>query len=513
MLSYQPPEQDKPDLRLSELPSFEIAPFDEEKIGRFVEAWYAELARLGTVKTEDQKGLTARLAEAVARPDLKRLAPNPLLLTVMALVHTHKGRLPDARALLYEETVDILLWRWEQIKLGGDEDAPRLRQYLLEAGRMDVDLKRALWELAYRAHAMSKPDDDGEGLADIPEHRILKALAALKCDEQHPDGDLNWAQRLVDLMKVRAGLLLERQPEVFTFPHRTFQEYLAGAHLAAQTKFATETAALARADTPHWREAVLYAAGKLVYVNADVGKALSLVAELCPADAEDSEAAWRLAWLAGEVMSEIGLKRARDSAQGRDLLRRVQERLKDLLEGGKLAPRERAEAGDVLAALGDPRFDSEAWYLPKDSTLGFVQIPAGKFIMGSKEKEGRDNERPQHEVELPDFWMAKYPVTVAQFREFVNETGYKKFDEDALRDPDTRPVRYVTWYNALEYCKWLDGELKAVSRQQLVQLGDTVAQNFWQGLVDGKFHVTLPSEAEWEKAARGADGRHLSLGC
>ena len=75
VLSYQPPEQGKPDLRLSELPSFEIAPFDEEKIGRFVEAWYAELARLGTVKTEDQKGLTARLAEAVARPDLKRLAP------------------------------------------------------------------------------------------------------------------------------------------------------------------------------------------------------------------------------------------------------------------------------------------------------------------------------------------------------------------------------------------------------------------------------------------------------
>ncbi len=60
--------------------------------------------------------MVRQLQNAVRRKDLKRLAPNPLLLTVMALVHAHKGGLPDARALLYEETVEILLWRWEQIK-------------------------------------------------------------------------------------------------------------------------------------------------------------------------------------------------------------------------------------------------------------------------------------------------------------------------------------------------------------------------------------------------------------
>ena len=507
VLSYLPPEKGRPDLRLSELPVFEIAPFDQNKIDRFVSAWYAELGHLGTVPITDVDGLTAHLREAVRRPDLERLAPNPLLLTVMALVHTHKGRLPDARALLYEETVDILLWRWEQIKLGGKEDAPRLRQYLLEAGRTDVDLKRVLWEVAYNAHAASQPGEKGDALADIAEHRILKALAALKCDESNPDGDLSWAKRVVDLMKIRAGLLLERQPEVFTFPHRTFQEYLAGAHLAAQSDFATQAAVLAEQGAL-WREAILYAVGKLVFVSGDVAKPLALVAELCPEFVVDSETAWHLAWLAGEAMQEIGLKRVNDSRFGRDLLRRVQNRLRDLLEGGKLAPIERARAGSTLAALGDPRFDPENWFLPREIDLGFIPIPAGKFIMGSdpgKDGDAQKEEQPQHELDLPyTYWMAKYPVTVAQFSAFVADSGYKPQDADSLRGIANHPVDNVTWHDALEYTRWLDAQIKLIAKGRVGQ-GRTAA--FWQGLADGKLQVTLPSEAEWEKAARGADGR------
>ena len=500
VLSYQPPAQGKPDLRLKELATFEIAPFDQEKIDRFVSAWYTELGQMGSVPEQDVSALTARLREAVRRPDLRRLSSNPLLLTVMSLVHTHRGRLPDARALLYEETVDILLWRWEQVKLGGQQDAPRLRQYLLEAGRTDVDLKRVLWQLAYEAHAASKPDASGESLADIPEHRILKALAALKCDEKNPDGDLNWARHMVDLMKVRAGLLLERQPEIFTFPHRTFQEYLAGAHLAAQSNFSLLVSELARRDMALWREAILYAVGKLVYVHGDVDKPLALAAELCPQDAQDGDTPWRLAWLAGDILQEIGLKRVRDSVLGRDQLKRSQERLKDLLEGGKLAPRERVRAGNTLSQLGDPRFDPEHWHLPTStalSPLGFIHIPAGKFIMGSKDSR-YDDEKPQHELNLPDYWLAKYPVTVAQYRAFVDASGYKIKDEASLRGMLNHPVVYVTWYDALEYCKWLGKQLKVVSGQWAVS-GDP----FWQGLASGSLTISLPSEAEWEKAARG----------
>ena len=186
-LSYQDPAW-----QLEGVPSFELAPFDAEKIDSFIGAWYDELARLGVVKPEEADGLARRLREAIRRPDLWRLAPNPLLLTVMALVHTHKGRLPDARALLYEDTVDILLWRWEQFKVGEREEAPRLRRLLLDAGRSDVDLKRVLWRLAFKAHREGGAEDE-EALADIGELRLEKALAGL-----HPTGSRDWAQQVVE---------------------------------------------------------------------------------------------------------------------------------------------------------------------------------------------------------------------------------------------------------------------------------------------------------------------------
>lgn len=514
VLSYQQPQSGKPDLRLNELPTFEIAPFDQEKIDRFASAWYSELGRMGTVPSEDVSALTARLREAVRRPDLQRLAPNPLLLTVMSLVHAHRGRLPDARALLYEETIDILLWRWEQVKLGGQQDIPRLRQYLLEAGRTDVDLKRILWQLAYEAHSASRPDDNGEALADIPEHRILKALAALKCDEKNPDGDLNWARHVVDLMKTRAGLLLERQPEIFTFPHRTFQEYLAGAHLAAQADFSKLVCGLAQKDMPLWRESILYAAGKLVYVNGDVDKSLALVAELCPSDPHDGDTGWRLAWLAGDVLQEVGLKRVRDSAFGRDLLKRSQTHLKTLLETGKLAPRERARAGNTLASLGDPRFDPEHWYLPNDPTLGFIHVPPGKFIMGSDSSQ-YDDEKPQHELNLPAYWIARYPVTVAQYRAFIDTCDYKTSNEDSLSGILTHPVVNVNWYDASAYCKWLEEQLvewAKYARMEREEMDKNELSSFALGLSSGSLHVNLPNEAEWEKAARGTDGREYPWG-
>src|SRR6185369_12411226 len=174
----------------------------------------------------------------------------------MALVHTHKGQLPDARALLYEEPVDILLWRWEQLKLSEEDETPHLRALLTQVGRTDVDLKRALWQLAFAAHQQGGTTDT-EALADLGESQLEKTLKEL-----HPDKSRDWAHQVVEVMKLRAGLLLERAPEIYTFPHRTFQEYLAGAHLAAQPDFAKQATYLV-AEVAFWREVVVLAVGRL----------------------------------------------------------------------------------------------------------------------------------------------------------------------------------------------------------------------------------------------------------
>ena len=360
-----------------------------------------------------------------------------------------------------------------------------------------MDLKRVLWQLAYTIHGQRTTED---GLADIHEFTLQKALTEL-----HPAKDRNWAYKLIQTMKLRAGLLLERAPEVYTFPHRTFQEYLAGSHLAAAGKFAQTAAALA-AEGAFWRQTILLAVGRLVYLGGDTDKPLALVGELCPQRLPTSEAGWRNVWLAGDVLLEMGLHRVRDSALGLDLLDRVQQHLVKLLQAGALVPGARAAAGDVLAQLGDPRFAADTWYLPAEPLLGLIEIPAGPFTMGrdpTVEEDVNAWEQPPHGVTLPTYYIARYPVTVAQFRAFCDDSGYQPEDPDSLLDPANRPVRLITWHEALRYCGWLTATLRAWAGTP-----EPLATLLRVG-TDGSppWCITLPSEAEWEKAARGLDGR------
>jgi len=330
---------------------------------------------------------------------------------------------------------------------------------------------------------------------------LQKAVSGL-----HPDRSLDWARDVIEAMKLRAGLLLERAQGAYTFPHRTFQEYLAGAHLSSQENFAEKATQLVEAGAL-WREVTLLAVGRLVYFAGDKDKPLALVGELCPQQSTDDEAAWRKARLAGDVLVEIGLNRVKDSELGKHLGGHVRERLTELVKKGRLSAVERVRAGNTLAQLGDPRFRADAWYLPDDPMLGFIEIPAGTFLMGSDKEadsDAFDHELPQHEVELPTYYIGRYPVTVAQFRSFVEDSGHEPGDPDCLRGVPNHPFVWVSWHEAMAYCEWLTEKLRVWESGSVGAREEN--ERFWQALRDGRLRVTLPSEAEWEKAARGIEG-------
>ncbi len=175
------------------------------------------------------------------------------------------------------------------------------------------------------------------------------------------------------------------------------------------------------------------------------------------------------------------------------------QQLIDALNHPATEPIKRGEIGRRLAELGDPR---PGVGLDKDGLLDIVwcKVPAGAFLFGSnrrKDKQARDSEPAQKKVDLPTFYMAQYPVTVAQYAAFVQDGGYQNSAywtkagltwkgsknhpeygwQDAKWHIANHPVTGVTWYESVAFCRWL-------SQQRGMD-------------------IRLPTEAEFEKAARG----------
>jgi formylglycine-generating enzyme required for sulfatase activity len=200
----------------------------------------------------------------------------------------------------------------------------------------------------------------------------------------------------------------------------------------------------------------------------------------------------------------------RDDPEGMQLQQALRPTLLRILRGETEPALRRVAAGNALAELGDPRFDPELWYLPDGPLLGFVEVTGGSFLMGSDKEQdphARDEETPQHPIELPTYWLARWPVTVAQWRAFVEASGHEPADRDSLQGVATHPAIWMAWHDAIAYCGWLQERLQARAAEEVRRDLPEPERIFWEGLAGGTLRVVLPSEAEWEKGARGTDGR------
>jgi len=490
---------------LPDFESFTLAPFNQEQITNFAHAWYDE--QLGAVDVGLAKNKADDLARVALGDDLRELSQNPMLLTTMAVIHTTDVTLPKERVRLYSRAVDILLSRWHKEKVAVE----KLDAFLKDERKLRAVIER----LAYAAHSLKGQDKRKE--ADLPRPLAREILEGQDCL-----GDANIALQFLDYVDQRAGLLLGRggepgRPAEYTFPHRTFQEYLAGCYLLTGSDADRVRAFYARAaEGDTWNLAASLGAEELLYNTRNGERQLLHLAYNLLANDLMPEQNQRAALWAGQMAALIGRESVeRDEAPvgGPVYLGRLRGQLVTLLSS-TLTPPERAEAGRALARLGDPRPE-----VMTVEAMPFCFVPAGPFWMGSNQEEIKDvgeiiSESPRRQVTLPDYFIARYSVTQAQFAEFVEAGGYKEarywleakraevwrdgrihlkwanegrdrpFDFGEPFNLPNHPVLGVTWYEALAFARWLTDR--------------------WRSRLPAGWEVRLPTEAQWEKAARGS---------
>ncbi|POZ50232.1 SUMF1/EgtB/PvdO family nonheme iron enzyme [Methylovulum psychrotolerans] len=170
IITARPYAYTDPCWRLKGFSEFFLTPFDKEQRTQFIKGWYnTARSRFALYATDLKQRVEDLLDRVEHQPHLQELAERPLLLTLIAILHASGGRLPEDRVKLYEESVDLLLYRWRQ-EAFRDSDGQQLR--------LDKkDLLACLQSLAYNAHkAQQQQQADNRHTADISTAAIYTAF-------------------------------------------------------------------------------------------------------------------------------------------------------------------------------------------------------------------------------------------------------------------------------------------------------------------------------------------------
>ncbi len=431
---------------------FDIEYIDINKIEEFIPKWFRAVS-----------GQTTGLADSTAHDmiaDIRQhehvavFTQNPLLLTAVCILYSVGKRIPEQRSDLYDRIVANLMYRRFHDPVKPDKSSEVL-EYLMR--------------LAFEMHTKNLKTFEVDDAIDV-----LKDCIPKKGGEPSSDYKQRIESRFNEL-EPNCGLLNRLSSGEIEFTHLTFQEFLAAKHLIYMDIDYAEFI-----EKGWWEETILLYTGIKNLTTKEGSN--QLVKKILNTSQKDEKSRRRL-WLLGSK----ALRDFQPIKRNDEIVALAHEKLYEVIDSNA-SIEERFEAGEIAGALGDLRIKGD----------NMVLVKAGMFMRGSSEYS---DEKPQREIYLGDFWIGKYPVTNEEFKEFVDDGGYdrKEFwakegwqwrEEGKIYEPQywhdrklngpNFPVVGISWFEAEAYANWL---CKRTGHR-----------------------YRLPTEAEWEKAARGTDG-------
>jgi len=412
-----------------------LLPFSKEDQVSYVERWYTALGRLAPTAEVNHRRQTLESA-LKSRPYLSDMGRTPLLLALMALVHTQDGELPEARATLYRRIILHLL-----------AESPVWREGYYSANLASQDLLLVAARVGYEFHvAQEATTREFRGLteeqlsgiitghfelysATMPGTRARRELEA-RC--------VNYRERLTQ----SNGLLVPQGGGTYDFAFRQFREFLAGLYLA---RLVEDDETLELTTREHWRECFLLLANYAASADANPGYLVDFIVDMYMRATKTEQRTsrdWQYMILGGEMLCEMGRDRlvsvglsrvvngsASSHPRGGLWQRATQALLPGLSADTSLSAPMRVRAATTLGRLGDPRFYSDGNLKPPFTRM--VGFPAKECPVGTSTptRTGRplvDTASTVRQVLAFDrFQIGLYPVTNAEYVEFMAGGGYE----------------------------------------------------------------------------------------
>ncbi len=406
---------------------------------------------------EDQ--LYNQMRKAGEYPSLLGLARNPFLLTITISIYTSQGDIPRNRAGLFRAFVQKLL------KERGRPAAQQQGLVWLDEAVLETALSRLAYEMQAQGRGTSVPY---EWARDIVAHAV-------------PGHDASHVLYLC----ASAGII-DRGREL-RFVHQLLQEYFA----AFGMKKAMEQGVPAAHFFPSnewwmptgWEETAVLMAG----MTEDATKVVEWLTPVQP------DLAYKVSTESGADCAKVALQALYEPADGARRSPYV------VSEWGRLNHENDQRPGVGVVDVKVPLPEGEGFRVRALPDLAWCDVPAGTFLYG----------KDKHGYKLPHaFKIAKYPVTMRQFQAFIDSGEYdhpnwwvgfpKEYQPQPMRAQNNpyqnHPRDRVSWYHAVAFTRWLNRQYRAA------------------GLIGLGVELRLPTEHEWEYAARGTDGRQYPWG-